>query len=84
MATAANCPRCGERHWHFQKCRVKENQKEGLSYWKLKPNLPEGQRLWGQDILDEYERRGNLIVRRSGMKLRPHLGTVTEPEEKHD
>jgi hypothetical protein len=81
MAQAKPCPKCDEPHFNFQKCRVRENQKEGLSYWKTRANLPEGQKVWGQEILDEYELRGKLIVQKSGMQLRPHLGSIRESGE---
>lgn len=82
--TAKPCARCGEPHFNFQKCRVRETQKQNVSIHHTKPNLPEGYRVWHRDYLDEFERRGNLVVQRSGLRLRPHGGTIIEPKEQHD
>jgi hypothetical protein len=69
-AMVPNCARCGEAHWNFNKCRVKENQNDNISLWKTRPNLPEGWRIWNKDYLEEFERRGELIIRKAGIPLR--------------
>lgn len=78
MAAKKICRTCGEHHAPFQRCPTRENQREGVSYWKK--SLPDGYRLWNRDQMEGFERHGNMIVQKSGMKLRPHSGSITEKE----
>ena len=84
MAAPKVCPRCETAHYNFQKCSVRETQKENVSFRLTKPNLPEGWQPWHRDHLEEFERRGNLIVRRSGFVPLAHPGKVIEPREQND
>jgi len=82
MAQPKPCRKCQEPHWGFQKCAVKDNQQHNVSFSHAKPNLPDGWRPWNVDYLEDFERRGKLIVQRSGMILR--TGSLIEPKENHD
>lgn len=74
------CKKCGQEHYGYQKCdqvaakaRLKANQEYGgVTMWKTHPKLEGGDRIWNNDYLENFERRGNLIVERSGMTLRGH------------
>jgi hypothetical protein len=81
MAQARPCPQCGERHFNFQKCRVRENKRSAADFSKLIPKDP-GLELWRQDHLDEFENRGGMVIRTApDMRLKPHAGKLIEPKE---